>query len=268
MELKKIVRDACPDFALKADRRMRAAVAPAKLAAPVVQMYINDGDIETTAGFNNFLSFLAAGVKTSGRLQVTLRDADGGLLLDQTSRLNHFQNRFVDIKTLLAQQYKQSPMGLISVMFIPDHLRTDAYKKLGLLASHFFMFYRGGTGGIAMVHPSSTLDPMSPPSGHFISNQVVDTVGLEGVTLYQCNPSQVPHELTIGLQDAETRDVVCSQVLRLPPMGVRKVAFAAGTAFVANGRALRVFTSSLPTANSKPMLCRCYSGGRFSMSHS
>ncbi len=268
MKLKKIIRDACPDFALRAYRRVSESVAPAKLAAPVVQMYINDGDIETTAGFNNFLSFLAAGVKTSGRLRVTVRDAEGGLLLDQTSRLNHFENRFVDIKTLLARQGKQSPMGLISLIFIPDHLRTEAYKKLGVLASHFFMFYRGGKGGVAMVHPSSTLDPMSPPSGPFITNQVVDTVGLEGVTLYQCNPSQVPHELTIGLQDAETREVVCSQILRLPPMGVRKVAFAAGSAFVANGRALRVFTSSLPTANSKPMLCRCYAGGRFSMSHS
>lgn len=119
-----------------------------------------------------------------------------------------------------------------------------------------------------MVHPSSTLDPNSPASGPFITNQVVDTVGLEAVTLYQCNPSQVPRELTIGLQDAETKAVVCSQTLNLPPMGVRKVLFAAGEAFPSDGRALRVFSSSLPTANSKPMLCRCYSDGRFSMSHS
>ena len=268
MELKKIVRDACPDFALKAYRRVREKVAPAKLAAPVVQMYINDGDIETIAGFNNFLSFLAAGVQTSGKLRVTLRDADGGPVLDQTTRLNHFENRFVDIKTLLAAHGKQSDLGLISLVFVPDHLRNEAYKKLGVLASHFFMFYRGSEGAVAMVHPSSTLDPASPPSGPFITNQVVDTVGLEGVKLYQCNPSQASHELTIGLQDAETREVVCHQILRLPPMGVRKVSFAAGSDFSANGKTLRVFTSSLPTANSKPMLCRCYSGGRFSMSHS
>jgi hypothetical protein len=268
MELKRIVRDACPDFALKAYRRVRDKVASAKLAAPVVQMYINDGDIETIAGFNNFLSFLTAGVQTSGKLRVTLRDSDGGLVLDQTTRLNHFENRFVDIKAMLATQGKSSGLGLISLIFVPDHMRSEAYKKLGVLASHFFMFYRGGKGGVAMVHPSSTLDPASPPSGPFITNQVVYTTGLEGVSLYQCNPSQVAHELTIGLQDADTKDVICSRTLSLPPMGVRKVSFVAGTDFSLDSPALRVFTSSLPTANSKPMLCRCYSGGRFSMSHS
>lgn len=268
MELKKIVRDACPDVALRAYRRVRDRVAPARLAAPVVQMYINDGDIHTTAGFNNFLSFLTAGMKTSGKLRVTLRDADGALLVDQAMRLNHFENRFVDIKALLAQHGKQSQLGLISLVFVPDHLRHEAYKKLGVLASHFFMFYKGESGAVAMVHPSSTLEPKSPPSGSFITNQVVDTEGLEAVTLYQCNPSQVPHDLTIGLQNAETKEVVCSESLHLPPMGVRKVSFAARSAFPTSARTLRVFTSSLPTANSKPMLCRCYSDGRFSMSHS
>jgi hypothetical protein len=268
MELKKIVRDACPNFVLRAYRSVCEKVAPAKLAAPVVQMYVNDGEIQTTASFNNFLSFLTAGVKTSGKLRITLRDADGGLLADRTTRLNHFESRFLDIQAILAQCGKQSQMGLISLVFVPDHLRHQTYKKLGILASHFFMFYKGGRGGLAMVHPTSTLDLRSRPSGPFITNQVVDTVGLEAVTLYQCNPSQVPHVLTIGLQDAETKAVVCSQTLNLPPMGVRQVLFAAGSEFPANGMVLRVFSSSLPTANSKPMLCRCYSDGRFSMSHS
>ncbi len=174
----------------------------------------------------------------------------------------------MDVKALLAQYGKESRLGLISLVFLPDHLRHGAYKKLGVLASHFFMFYKGERGSVAMVHPSSTLDPKSPPSGSFITNQVVDTEGLEAITLYQCNPSQVPHDLTIGLQDADTKEVVCSVSLHLPPMGVRKVSFAARSAFPANARAMRVFTSSLPTANSKPMLCRCYSHGRFSMSHS
>ena len=268
MELRKIVRDASPDFALWAYRRVRDRVARAKLAAPVVQMYINDGDIQTTAGFNNFLSFLTAGVKTSGKLRVTLRDADGALLVDQLTRLNHFENRFLDIKALLSQHGMESQLGLISLVFIPDRLRDEAYKRLGVLVSQFFMFYRGGTGAVAMVHPSSTLDPQSPPSASFISNQVVDTLGLEAVTLYQCNPSQVSYDLVIGLQDAETKEVVCSESLHLPPLGVRKVSFAAASAFPLNGSALRVFSSLLPTANSKPMLCRCYSDGRFSMSHS
>lgn len=268
MQLKKIICDASPDFALNIYRNLRKKVEPIKLAAPVVQMYINDGDIETTAGFNNFLSFLAAEVKASGKLKINLRDMYGNLLLDQSIRLSHFENRFIDIKTLLAQRDKKSPLGLISLMFVPDHMRTQAYKRLGILSSHFFMFYKGSKGAVAMVHPSSTVDPISPPSGPFLSNQIVETLGLEAVTLYQCNPSLVSHELNIGLRDAQTDDVICSKTIYLPTMGVCKISFLAGTDFPANGHAMRVFTSSLPTSNSKPMLCRCYSGGRFSMSHS
>lgn len=268
MEFKKIIRDACPNFVLRTYRGIREKVVTVKLADPVVQIYINDGDIHTTAAFNNFLSFLTARVQTSGKLRVTLWDSDGGLLVDQTTRLNHFENRFLDIKAILAQYGKQSQHGLISFLFVPERLRDQAYKRLGILASQFFMFYKGGSGSVAIVHPSSSLDPNSPSSGPFITNQIVDTLGLEAVTLYQCNPSRKPHLLTVGLQDAETKAVVCSQTLNLPPLGVRKVSFTAGSAFPANGRALRVFSSSLPTANSKPMLFRRYSGGRFSMSHS
>lgn len=268
MGIKKIIRNASPDFALRAFQRIRETVAPVRLAAPVVQIYINDGEIETIAGFNNFLSFLSAGDHASGSLHIILRDADGDLVLEQTIRLNHFENRFVDIKALLSSHKKNSRLGLMSMLFMPDHMHKPAYKKLGVLVSHFFMFYRGVMAGVAMVHPSSTLDPASPASGPFITNQVVCTAGLEAITLYQCNPSQISHELTIGLQDAETKEEICCRTLLLPPMGVRKVSFVAGVDFPAVVSALRVFTSSLPTANSKPMLCRCYSGGRFSMSHS
>ncbi|MFJ3056127.1 hypothetical protein [Herbaspirillum sp. NPDC087042] len=268
MTIKNLVRQACPEAALRLYRQVKEHVAPARMAAPVVQMYINDGHISTVAGINNYLSFLNAGLTTAGRLAVVLRDKDGVVLLEQELRLEHFGNSFLDIHAMLARQSLSSDLGLISMQFTPDRVRLPEYKKLGLLASHFFMFYKGAAGGVAMVHPSSTLDPASPPSGPFITNQVIETTGLEAVTLYQCNPSAVMHEMVIGLQDAQTKAVACSEVLRLPPLSVRKVSFVANAAFAGDGRPLRVFTSSLPTSNSKPMLCRQYSGQRFSMSHS
>lgn len=268
MSLRQAVRAACPDFVVQLYRNVREQVVPAKLSAPVTQMYINDGDIHTLAGFNNFMSFLSAENITSGTLHLTLYDAEGKPLLEQSSPLGHFESRFVDIKALLEQQGLVSQLGLISMAFTPKRLRLAAYKKLGMLASHFFMFYQGGRGGVAMVHPSSTLDPQSPPSGAFITNQVIETHGLDAIRLYQCNPSPVPHEITIGLEDAETKEVVCSTVVPLPPLGVRKIVFSAGSDFPANSNALRVFTNALPTANCKPMLCRHYADGRFSMSHS
>lgn len=268
MTIKNLVRQACPEAALRLYRDVRDRVAPARMAAPVVQMYINDDQIHTVAGFNNYLSFLNAGVKTNGSLSVVLRDQDGKVILEESSRLEHFGNSFMDIHAMLEKRASCSELGLISLQFTPDKLRLPDYKKLGTLASHFFMFYKGATGGVAMVHPSSTLDPNSPPSGTFITNQVIDTIGLEAVTLYQCNPSPVGHDMVIGLQDAHTKDVQCSEQLHLPPLSVRKIVFRAVDAFAADGRALRVFTSSLPTSNSKPMLCRHYAGERFSMSHS
>jgi hypothetical protein len=119
-----------------------------------------------------------------------------------------------------------------------------------------------------MVHPSSTLDPQSPPTRDFITNQVIETHGLNSIRLYQCNPSSVAHEITLGLEYADTKEIVCSRVVSLQPLGVRKIVFAAGSDFPVNGNALRVFADALPTANSKPMLSRHYADGRFSMSHS
>lgn len=268
MNVKKIVRAVCPGRAMRLLRLARTLLAPAKLAEPVVQIYINDGDIETTAGFNNYPSFLAAGVQTSGTLHIVLRDAEGRKLVEQREMMSHFETKFLDIKTLLKNNSIHSQFGLISLKFFPNRLRSSVYKRLGTLTSHFFMFYKGAGGGVAMVHPSSTLDTASQPSGAFLTNQVIETNGLESVDLYQCNPSNVEHKLTIGLQDAETKEPICRQELVLPPLGVRKVRFVAGNDFVANKGAVRVYTSSLPTANSKPMLCRRYSMNRFSMSHS
>ena len=268
MTIRKAIRVACPNFVVQLYRGVREHVTPAKLAAPVAQIYINDGEIHTIAGINNFMSFLSADNITAGTLHLTLYDAEGNSLLEQSSSLEHFESRFVDIRALLEQEALSSQLGLISIAFKPKRLRLVSYKKLGILASHFFMFYHGARGSVAMVHPSSTLDPVSPSSAAFISNQVIETLGLDSIRLYQCNPSPLSHEITVGLEDAETKEVVCSTVVPLPPLGVRKIVFVAGSHFAANGNALRVFTNALPTANSKPMLCRRYVDGRFSMSHS
>jgi hypothetical protein len=268
MNFRQSVRAASPDFILRIYRKVREHLDPATLSAPVAQMYINDGDIHTLAGLNNFISFLSAESITSGTLHLTLYDAEGKLLLEQSSPLKHFESRFVDIKALLEQQGLISTHGLISMAFIPKRLHLTAYKKLGILTSQFFMFYQGGRGSVAMVHPSSTLDPKSPPSTGFITNQAIETQGLDSIWLYQCNPSSVAHEITVGLEDAETHEIVSCEDVQLPPLGVRKIVFAADRDFQANGNALRIFTSALPTANSKPMLCRHYADGRFSMSHS
>lgn len=268
MKLRQILRAACPDFVVQLYRKVREHIDPAMLSAPVTQMYINDDDIHTMAGFNNFMSFLSAENITSGTLHLSLYDAEGKPLLEQNLPLKHFESRFVDINTLLEQRGLSSTLGLISMAFTPKRLHLAAYKKLGMLTSHFFMFYQGRRGSVAMVHPSSTLDPKSPPSVGFITNQVIETHGLDSIWLYQCNPSLVAHEITVGLEDTETREVVSCEDVQLPPLGVRKIVFTADRDFPANGNALRIFTSTLPTANSKPMLCRHYADGRFSMSHS
>ena len=265
-DLKALIRALLPERAIDSLKSARDALTPLRQAGPIVQMYVNDGEIGSFASFNNFMSFLNAGVETAGNLDLRLHDRDGCEILRKRLRIGHFGNRSIDIADSLRAAGKTSELGIVTMAFVPDRPRLPDYKKFGLVSSHFFMFYRGRDDSVAMVHPSSTLEPIPIVSGAFVSNQVVDSHGLEGVTLYQCNPGYAPHTLTLGLQDAWTGEVITSEVCELPPLGVRKIVFDTGS-FDRSGRTFRVFTSSLPTSNSKPMLCRRYSGGRFSMSH-
>jgi hypothetical protein len=69
---KQKVRNASPRIFRLIYTRLKEYFGRANLAAPVVQMYINDEQMSSVAGFNNFLSFLLAEIKTCGYLEVVL----------------------------------------------------------------------------------------------------------------------------------------------------------------------------------------------------
>lgn len=239
-----------------------------KLSPPIVQIYINDEKISSFSGVNNFFSILAPRIKNNSELFVDLYAQNGNLIVSKMIKLTNLSSSFIDVNKLLQENNKESNLGLITIIIKPNRPWKDAYKKLGNISSHFFMFYRGISGSVAMVHPSSSLDPMSPSSGPFITNQIIDTFGLKGITLYQCNPSQNMHELNIGLLDVSNDEVLCSKQLNLKSLSVHSVFFETEHMKKNGINSIRAFTTSLPTANSKPMICRHYYNNKFSISHS
>lgn len=264
---RRISRRILPDRVVRVLRHGRDMLRPLPLSGPVAQIYINDGDVRSFASLNNFMSFMVAGVRTNGELNIELYGADGARIHRAAVPLAHFSSQSFDIGEILDTAGISSELGIVTLCFRPEKLRRAEYKKLGMISSHFFMFYRSRSGSLAMVHPSSVIEPDSQIGAAFLSNQLIDTRSLEAVTLYQCNPAAAMHTMTVGLQDAETSERLACEELVLPPLSARSVVFDT-RALSAAGRTLRVFSSSLPTLNSKPMLRRCYSDGRFSMSHS
>jgi len=118
-----------------------------------------------------------------------------------------------------------------------------------------------------MIHPSSLVDPNSKPSGPWFSNQVINTKNLRKIVLYQCNPSAASHQMNHSLLNAETGTVIATENIRMPPFGTRYIDFNLSVMKDLPER-LIVGIDTLPSDNSKPMLCRVYDEGKFSMSHS
>ena len=256
-----------PASVLSQFRQFKMAVSPLALSAPVLQMYIAEQGTKSYLGINNFYSFLASATETIASLRMTFLDRDGKVICRVDEKLANFGSSFPSVSEILSRQKIVSPFGIVTVQLRPEKSRRSAYKRFGVAASHFFMFYKGRAGSVAMVHPSSTTDPENAPVGPYISNQIIATKSLAEVVLYQCNPCHTPHEMTHSLLDAVTGEVVALKTSRLSSMGTERVTFKIEEMKHIPER-LKIALSALPSANSKPMLCRVYANGLFSMSHS
>lgn len=261
------IKSIVPKQVLNKYRQYKTAISPINLAPPVLQMYIDDGSTQSYLGINNFYSFLSASTKTDAVLDIQFLDHVGNVVLKMTEKIAHFESRFPNVTEILAQRGVQSPFGIVTVQLKPVAPRKSIYKRMGLSSAHFFMFYKDRMGSVSMVHPSSTADAANAPAGAYVSNQIVVTTSLSAVVLYQCNPCLTPHEMTHSLLDAMTGETVAQKTSKLTPMGTERVEFKMSDLKYLPSH-LKVTLSSLPSANSKPMLCRVYGDGVFSMSHS
>ncbi len=254
---------------LKAMWALRKYVKPFAYSGPVVQMYISDGETSSYLGINNFFSFLVADVSSRLLVEVKLYDSHGKLLLTHHESMKNFGAQSVSVDQLLAKCNAKSPYGVVTLRMKPSFVMRKSYQSLGVVASHFFMFYKSKSGSVAHVHPSSILDAGNAVSGEFISNQNVSTQGLKNVTLYQVNPTFSGLEVTHEIFDAKmgVKAVLKSEKFYLNPLAVHKTVFEAKT-LPGKVEFVSIRVNPLPSSNSKPLLLRYYSGDTYSLSHS
>jgi len=118
-------------------KELKQLISPLDLTAPVLQIYINDGEISSHVCINNFYSFLAPSVDTKANLEIAFFDTDGHKILNIREQLAQFQSRFVDVRQTLAAHKVNSSLGTVTVQLRPIHPRRTIYKRFGR-ARHIF----------------------------------------------------------------------------------------------------------------------------------
>lgn len=241
---------------------------PCHLGPPVAQMYVNDGQTRSFLAANNFYSTLLSRIETSARVEISFLDSRGEVVLREQRPVMHFGSCNLDIQTLFRDRGVRSDRGVVLVRMIPDARRRREYHDMGKISAQFYMFYENTeTGSVSHIHPTSVADPANQAGGAFVSHQTLNTRGLREVVLYQCNPARARHRLNHQLINPATREVVQSKPCELAPLGCEKTVFRMSE--IENlPPELALQIDDLPSTNSKPMLCRVYQSGAFSMSHS
>ena len=239
-----------------------------KLGNAVVQIYIADDNFTTTFTINNFVSFLSPLSNSDGNLILKFYSTDGILLFNESIPLSRFHSKFIDIKEKFETLGIHEEMGIVTSKFIPNSFFDKRLKQLGLLYAHPFMFYSNKYGSSSMVHPLSTVGDQKP-SQEWISGQAIHSKGLSKVHLYQCNPTKNMHHIKFELRNIDLSNTHESKSLYLPAMGVRKITFDFKNSLPEDrNHIFQLYSSGLPSPNSKPLLCRDYSNKILSMSHS
>ena len=178
------------------------------------------------------------------------------------------QNEFIKVSELLKSINMKSEMGIISCKFVPNNLFQKDHKIFGPTSPQPFLYYFNKLGSISLVHPSSIITKQKP-SKNWISNQSIRCKNLKKIHLYQCNPSYRDHTAIFSLSDLSSGKVYEKKELFIPSMGVSKLTFYINhlddiDEFVS----LNLSCVSLPSPNSKPLLCREFADEMISMSHS
>lgn len=232
---------------------------------PVMQIYINNHDIHSTIGFNNYLSTFFPDNSFGGNLSIDVFNKSGIKIKTIKNKLGHFESSFLDIRKALHDSLADEEYGIVALQFIPSNIYSKKLKKLGKLSAYFFMIYEGKSCGRSIAHTNVTLDPSSGGVSNYISSQIIWTNNLEGLDVYQSNPTRFQTTLNIALINSLDPADKLEKSITIAPYGVEKVSFGKFE-FLSNIN-YRVGVSILPGGNSKPLICRCYGENGFSISH-
>lgn len=269
--LRKALKQVLPKPALDLVRRGLHALKDLKsvqMSGPVVQIYVNDTEVSSFLGINNFFSFLLSDVATKADVVMQFYDENGKPLLKRSFSLNHFATAQVSVRDLFLRAGVESSLGLVAITILPTRRWRKHYRRMGAIAPHFFMFHSSKHGSLGHVHPLSILTSENAPSEPFVSNQVITLKGLTRVVLHQANPSF--RAATVNVEFFDMRNPAnrfSKKTVTIPPLGVRKIAFDAKT-FPEGLESVGFAVDHLPSSNSKPVIFRHFRDHQFSLSHS
>ena len=239
-----------------------------QIGEAVAQIYICDDSFKSVFGINNFLSYLTPLSDSSGKLYIRIYTKNGKKYNELKVNLCHMQSEFIFIEQLLKKFNSKSEIGIISCKFKPNNSINKDHKLLGRIFSQSFIHYFNKSGAVSLIHPLSIVTNQKN-SDEWISNQTICLNGLKKIHLYQCNPSYKSHKTRYFLKDIDNCNVYVSKDLYIPSMGVKKLTFdLENIKSIDDNVSLRLLCSSLPSPNSKPLICREFKNKMMSMSHS
>tara|TARA_S200000501_G_scaffold123231_1_gene116260 strand:- start:227 stop:1057 length:831 start_codon:yes stop_codon:yes gene_type:complete len=239
-----------------------------QIGEAVAQIYICDDSFKSVFGINNFLSYLAPLSDSSGKLFIRIYSKNGTKYYEHKINLFNMQSEFIFIEKFLKRINSKSEMGIISCKFKPNKSINKDHKLLGRIFSQPFIYYFNKSGAVSLIHPLSIVTDQKK-SDEWISNQTICVNGIKKIHLYQCNPSYKNHKTRYCLRDIDNSDIYESKELYIPRMGVKKLTFdLENIKSLDKNVSLRLFCSSLPSPNSKPLICREFKNKMISMSHS
>ena len=236
-----------------------------RLMAPVGQLYIADGEVDTIFCINNFFSALKPEVSAGAVAAFGLTDDEGQQILEREFGLPFNGSLTLSARELMDGAGLNSPLGMAYLLLAPeDELQ---YRDLGDVSANFFTYYADvGRRSLAMVHPQSALGVRGRGEA-WRSNQSLDTEGLEEIRIYQANHAEEGRTVEYSLGDFETGRTVYQAPLEIAPLSAAVLRIPLRS-LPLRPPVLFLSMDSLPTPNGKPLILRRFRDGRFSMSHS
>jgi hypothetical protein len=277
--MKKLLKGFIHDDFKKSIRRTLNFVRSIKgvrLDAPVAQIYICDGEMDSVIGINNFFSFLNPGLDIQVSVELSFFSSSGEKLFVEKFLLRKDAGLSIVVSEIFKKHNTKSNYGMVSLQMRPKSWKHRInLRQMGRASAHFFIFYKARSGSIGHVHPSNILRPTEELGEPWISNQLITTQGLRGICLYQLNPTkrrcEVEHFLVANVDNLldPGKNPISSVKSSLMGYEVKRIWLDGGwDKLDLAGRNLLMGVRPLPGANSKPLLFRYYDGGQFSMSHS
>ncbi len=235
----------------------------------IVQFFINDGKIKTEFAITNFLSFYAPdNCEEETNFKISLQDQEGRVVSSKIIALPKFGSKVIKPESFFNCELPALGMFVVEVLS-PINL-TNKNKDLGTLNSHFYAFYLGDNGSMALIHPQHFLtkhryNKVKPY--YWISQYVMKTKNISRIEVYQLSVLEV-WDLNSGteLLNAKNNQILEENNYMMKAKNIRKTIYD-----IKNIRDevshIKIGVKALCGDNAKPLIFIYADDGSFTATH-